>query len=148
MGMGGGGSKGGPNSDINVTPLVDVCLVLLIVFMVLTPKNVPEISVRVPPESKKKRPQPQDSETIVIGLGKEGGVSLNRNPISTREELGDRINRLLENREKKVVFVDFDDDASYGDAVQVLDIAKRNGAMVLGIMKKKDKPVPDTLTGL
>ena len=55
---------------------------------------------------------------------------------------------MLENREKKVVFVDFDDDASYGDAVQVLDIAKRNGAMVLGIMKKKDKPVPDTLTGL
>jgi biopolymer transport protein ExbD len=73
---------------------------------------------------------------------------LNRNPITSHEELGERINRLLENREKKVVFVDFDDDARYGDAVAVLDVAKRNGAMVLGIMKKPDFVVPDTLTGI
>jgi biopolymer transport protein ExbD len=148
MGMDAGGSKGGPSSDINVTPLVDVCLVLLIIFMVMTPKTVPEISVRVPPESKQKKKKPDQSETLVIGLSKEGGVSLNHNPINSRDELGDKISRLLKNREKKVVFIDFDDDANYGDAVEVLDLAKRNGAVVLGIMKKKDQVVPETLQGI
>ena len=140
------GSGGGANSEINVTPLVDVCLVLLIIFMVMVPKNVPEISVRVPPETKQKIKK-QDSDTLVIGLSKEGGVSLNHNAID-KGQLGDKIESLLRNRDKKVVFVDFEDDAKYGDAVEILDIAKRSGAAVLGIMKKKNEPVPDTLVGL
>ncbi len=149
MGMDAGGSGGGPSSDINVTPLVDVCLVLLIIFMVMTPKNVPEISVRVPPESKQRHQKSDQSETLVIGLSKGGAVSLNHNPMTSHEELGDNISRLLKNREKKVVFIDFDDDAEYGDAVAVLDLAKRNGAVVLGIMKKKDQAVtPETLQGI
>jgi biopolymer transport protein ExbD len=145
MGMAAGSGKGA-NSEINVTPLVDVCLVLLIIFMVMVPKNVPEISVRVPPESKQKIKQ-QESDTLVIGLSKEGGVSLNHNAID-KGQLGDKIEALLRNRDKKVVFVDFEDDANYGDAIEVLDIAKRSGAAVLGIMKKKNEPVSDTLVGL
>jgi len=145
MGMDAGSGQGA-KSEINVTPLVDVCLVLLIIFMVMVPKNVPEISVRVPPESDKQIKK-QESDTLVIGLSKEGGVSLNHNPID-KGVLGEKIESLLRNRDKKVVFVDFEDDALYGDAVEVLDIAKRSGAAVLGIMKKKNEPVPDTLTGL
>jgi len=145
MGMSAGSGKGA-NSEINVTPLVDVCLVLLIIFMVMVPKNVPEISVRVPPESKQKIKQ-QESDTLVIGLSKEGGVSLNHNAID-KGQLGEKIESLLRNRDKKVVFVDFDDGAKFGDAVEVLDIAKRSGAAVLGIMKKKNELVPDTLVGL
>lgn len=141
------GSKGGPASEINVTPLVDVCLVLLIIFMVMIPKNVPEISVQTPPESKKKKKQEQ-SDTLVIGLDKEGALTLNSQPVQTREELGDLISSRLQGREKKVVFIDFKDDASYGTAVEVLDIAKRNGAAVLGIMKQKNRPMPDTLVGI
>jgi biopolymer transport protein ExbD len=140
------GSSDGAKADINVTPLVDVCLVLLIIFMVMVPKNVPEISVRVPPESKQKIKK-QDSDTLVIGLSKEGGVSLNHNAID-KGALGDKIEALLRNRDKKVVFVDFDDEAKYGDAIEVLDIAKRSGAAVLGIMKKRNEAVPETLTGL
>ena len=142
------GSKGGPSSDINVTPLVDVCLVLLIIFMVMTPKNVPEISVRVPPESKKKQQQQRESDTLVVGLDKNGALSLNGNPVNSSDELGDLISSRLQGRDKKVVFIDFDDDANYGEAVEILDLAKRNGAVVLGIMKKKNRPVPDTLVGL
>ena len=148
MGMDAGGSHGGPSSEINVTPLVDVCLVLLIIFMVMTPKTVPEISVRVPPESKIKKRKPTESDTLVLGLGKEGGITLNRNPISGHDELEDQITKILKNRDKKVVFIDFDDDANYGQAVEILDLAKRSGANVLGIMKKKDKPVPDSLQGV
>jgi biopolymer transport protein ExbD len=144
MGMAAGGSKGGPSSDINVTPLVDICLVLLIIFMVMTPKNVDEISVRVPPESKTKSKPSEANDTLVLGLSKDGAITLNRNPILTREELSSKIEALLGSREKKVVFVDFDDDALYGKAVEVLDVAKRAGAQVLGIMKKKNYKTPDT----
>ena len=148
MGMDTGGSGGGPSSDINVTPLVDVCLVLLIIFMVMIPKNVPEISVRVPPESNKKNPPKQQNDTLVIGLTKDGAMTLNSQPVNTRDELGDLISSRLQGREKKVVFIDFDDDANYGQAVELLDLAKRNGAAVLGIMKKKNRPTPDTLVGI
>jgi biopolymer transport protein ExbD len=145
MGMSAGGSGDGPSSEINVTPLVDVCLVLLIIFMVLTPRNVPEISVRVPPESKNKV-QNQKNESIVIGLTKDGGVLLNRTPVD-RGELGNLIQSRLKGRDP-VVFVDFDDDVKYGQAVEVLDIAKRSGAEVLGVMKRKDEVIPDTLVGI
>jgi len=145
MGMSTGGSAGA-KSDINVTPLVDVCLVLLIIFMVMVPRKVPEISVRVPPESKQKQRQPPNQETLVVGLTKDGALTLNRNPID-KARLADEITRQLDVRDKKVVFVDFDDDAKYGTAVEVLDLAKQAGAEVLGIMKNKDKKTPDSLKG-
>lgn len=145
MGMS-AGSKGGANSDINVTPLVDVCLVLLIIFMVMVPRNVPEISVRIPPESKQRQKPKDQNDTLVIGLSKEGAVTLNRNPVE-KTALSDMLQKQLEFREKKVVFVDFEDEAKYGDAVELLDLAKKAGAEVLGVMKKKDRTTPETLRG-
>jgi len=143
MGMSAGGSKKGANSEINVTPLVDVCLVLLIIFMVMLPKNVPEISVKVPPEQKTKQ-KPPESENLVLGLTKDGAITINRTPVE-KSKLKDTLENQLKFRDKKVVFVNFDDDAVYGLAVEVLDIAKHSGADVLGIMKNKDKKTPDTL---
>jgi len=145
MGMSAGGG-GGAKSDINVTPLVDVCLVLLIIFMVMVPRNVPEISVRVPPESTKPPREKPTQETLVVGLTKDGGVTLNRNPVD-RTRLAEEISRQLEVRDKKVVFFDFDDEAKYGVAVDVFNLAKEAGAEVLGIMKDKTKKIPDTLKG-
>jgi biopolymer transport protein ExbD len=127
MGMDLGGSKGGAKADINVAPLVDVCLVLLIIFMVLIPMNVPEISVRIPPESKQRNVAKND-EALVIGLSKDGALTLNRNPVGRD--------------------ADFDDDAEYGVAVEILDVAKQAGAEVLGIMKRKDRKTPDNLHGV
>ncbi len=144
MGMSVGGSKGGAQSEINVTPLVDICLVLLIIFMVMLPKNVHEISVKVPPESKQRQKPQQANENLVLGLTKDGGVTLNRNPVE-RSTLPDTIRTQLEFRDKKVIFINFDDDANYGVAVEILDLAKNSGAQVLGIMKNKDKPTPTTL---
>jgi biopolymer transport protein ExbD len=144
MGMSTGGSKGGAQSEINVTPLVDICLVLLIIFMVMLPKNVPEISVRVPPESKQRQKPQQANENLVLGLTKDGAITLNRTPVD-KAALGEQLETQLKFRDKKVIFVNFDDDANYGKAVEVLDLAKRSGAEVLGIMKNKEKPTPDTL---
>lgn len=143
MGMSAGGSKKGANSEINVTPLVDVCLVLLIIFMVMLPKNVPEISVKVPPEQKTKQ-KPPESENLVLGLTKDGAITINRTPVE-KGKLKDTLENQLKFRDKKVVFVNFDDDSNYGLAVEVLDIAKHSGADVLGIMKNKEKPTPTSL---
>ena len=132
------------HAEINVTPLVDVCLVLLIIFMVMLPKNVPEISVRVPPESKQRQKPQQANENLVLGLTKDGAITLNRTPVD-RASLGETLETQLKFRDKKVIFVNFDDDANYGTSVEVLDLAKRSGAEVLGIMKNKEKPTPNTL---
>lgn len=144
MGMSTGGSKGGATADINVTPLVDICLVLLIIFMVMLPKNVPEISVKVPPESKTRQKPQQANENLVLGLTKDGAITLNRSPVD-RAALTDTLENQLKFRDKKVIFVNFDTDAKYGTAVEILDVAKRSGAEVLGIMKDKEKPTPTSL---
>jgi biopolymer transport protein ExbD len=150
MGMSAGGGKGA-KSDINVTPLVDVCLVLLIIFMVMVPRNVPEISVRVPPETKQKNPKPPDEEPLVIEISADGALALNQKQMGAaeaqpdREKLGKELERQFGFRDKRVVFVDFDDKVAYGVAVAVLDTAKAAGAEVLGIRKHKDQETPDTL---
>ena len=148
MGMSAGGSGGGPSSDINVTPLVDICLVLLIIFMVMTPKTVPEVSVRVPPKSTKKTPPNPNARHFVVGLTKDGGVLVNRNPLTDRDQLQKEMKTFLDAETKKVIFIDFDDDANYGDAVEILGLAKESGAEVLGLVTKKDKPIPDSLEGV
>src|SRR5690606_18523937 len=142
-----GGSSGGAKSDINVTPLVDVCLVLLIIFMVMVPRNVPEISVRIPPESKVKKTPPPDAQPLVIGLSDEGAITLNRNPIE-EQSLGDELAKQLEVRDTKAVFVDFDDKAKYGRAIELIELAKKSGAEVVGIMKRKDETISDNLKAL
>ncbi len=147
MAMSAGGGSGGAKSDINVTPLVDVCLVLLIIFMVMVPRNVPEISIRIPPESKVKRPPPKENTTLVVGMDDKGGLLLNRNPIE-KDKLAEEITRQLEFREKRVVFVDFHPKVKYGKAVEIIDLAKHAGADVVGIMKDKDYKMPETLRGL
>ncbi len=151
MGMSAGGGHGGANSDINVTPLVDVCLVLLIIFMVMVPRNVPEISVRVPPESKIKRMKPPDEEPLVLEISDKGALALNQKQMGAADNSADRdklkkeLERQFGFRDKKVIFVDFDDSTDYGIAVAVLDTAKQAGAEVLGIRKHKDQKTPDTL---
>ena len=139
------GGKGGANSDINVTPLVDVCLVLLIIFMVMTPRNVPELSVRIPPESKStKPPNPTDEKPLVIGLAENGAITLNTKVLE-KGALGKELELQLKDRDKKAVFVDFEGKAKYGKAVELVDLARRSGANIVGILRDKDYKMPETL---
>jgi len=142
------GSRSGAKSEINVTPLVDVCLVLLIIFMVLVPRTVPETSVRIPPERRAEaRERAPGEDALVVGLTAEGRLSLNRSPIE-RSALEARLQRQLAFRDPKVVFVDIDGAVAYGEAVALVDLAKRAGATVVALLKKKDDVVPATLRGL
>lgn len=122
MGFSQGGGQGA-KSDINVTPLVDVVLVLLIIFLVAMPVVMKEIDVEVP----KKIDDPPDTvvvpDQITVEITKGGGVLLNGVEIN-RVDLAGKLRDRLEHKREKVVFVDFDELTRYGDVVSIMDTCR------------------------
>ena len=141
MGMGVGGAKGGVKSEINVTPLVDVVLVLLIIFMVMTPLMLKELGINVPKKENVQVQEQVTSDQLVVVVrasadGKTATFMINNETIA-ESLLADRMHDLLSQRRDKVVFFNVDDDANYGDAVRAMDIVRGAGAKVLGIMTRQ-----------
>ncbi len=131
----GGGGGAGVRSDINITPLVDVVLVLLIIFMVMTPTLLKEMDVTVPEKADVQVATPTTADQIVVSISREGKISINHEPI-LESALTERIHDLMNGRTEKLVFFDVDDDANYGDAMHVMDVCRGAGVKVLGIMTK------------
>ncbi|AFE08689.1 biopolymer ExbD/TolR family transporter [Corallococcus coralloides DSM 2259] len=125
-----------PNSEINVTPLVDVVLVLLIIFMVVTPLLEKDILVRVPEtEVEENQPPPEpDDQQIVVQVDKSGAYSINTEQIPASDYVA-RLKRMLNAKkpDEKVVFFMADDAANYGKLVVALDGARAAGAKILGM---------------
>ncbi len=136
MGMDVGGAKGGPKSDINVTPFVDVVLVLLIIFMVLTPLLLREISVTIPRKADEEVTADLAAQQAVLHLKKGGAMMLAGQPVALGN-LAMRVKDLMSRKREKLLFVRVDDDANYGIAVQVMDIARGAGVKTLGMTTKK-----------
>jgi biopolymer transport protein TolR len=131
MGMDVGGSKGGPKSEINVTPLVDVVLVLLIIFMILQPMLQMGYDVQVPPKQEGPTAAPTDQIIISFTAAKE--VYLNKERVEP-SNLPIRLQEVLRNRGNKVIFFSVEDAANYGDAMRIMDIVRNNGAKNIGIV--------------
>ena len=132
-----GGAKGRPSGEINVTPLIDIVLVLLIIFMVLTPVMLKELVAKVPQKSTELVPPPGDNP-IIVELDARDQLSLNGEPLASEALAGQVAERLRHDRQR-VVFFKIDDDASYGFAVRIMDICKGAGAATLGIITKDDR---------
>ena len=130
-----GGAKGRPSGDINVTPLIDIVLVLLIIFMVMTPVMLKELVAKVPQKNTELVPQPPGDNPIIVELDAGDHLSLNGDAL-TAEALGAAVGERLRHDRQKVVFFKIDDDANYGRAVKVMDICKGAGAATLGIITK------------
>jgi len=126
---------GGVRSDINITPLVDVVLVLLIIFMVMTPTMLKELSLVVPEKSDVQVANPTTSEQVIVAVTRENKITVNQEPID-EAALADRIHDLMAARTDKLVFFDIDDEADYGEVVHVMDTARGAGAKTLGMMTK------------
>ncbi|WNG55581.1 biopolymer transporter ExbD [Archangium gephyra] len=127
--------QGQANADINVTPLVDVVLVLLIIFMVVTPLMNQELEVRLPlreDDAVFEDPVPRE---LVVDVSPEGQLTLNHEPISEADYIP-RLTRILAARPEGVRFLYFtaDDRAPYGKVVAALDGAKAAGADILGLV--------------
>lgn len=133
MAMDVGGKKKGPKSDINVTPLVDVVLVLLIIFMVLTPSMLKNLSATVPEKAEETAsPLPSDS-AIVVEYTAKRELTVNQEAVAT-EGLGEKLTERLKGQRQKVVFFKAEDEAPYGEVVRLLDIAKGAGVETLAIV--------------
>ncbi len=118
--------------DINVTPLVDVVLVLLIIFMVIVPLVERSLAVATPPMQETEAPQPPDDQLVLEVLA-DGTVRVNQEPVAL-PELDAHLRSALARRKDKVVFFTADDAANFERAVSALDAAKAAGAKTIGML--------------
>jgi biopolymer transport protein TolR len=143
MGMDIGGSSGGPKSEINVTPLVDVMLVLLIIFMILQPMLQMGYDVNVPPPTPAGVVPPPSGDQIIVSLTTNGEVYLNKERVD-RAQLPIRLQEVLRNRGQKPVFFSAEDTVKYDDAMRIMDVVRNNGAKNIGIVMDWVNPLEAT----
>jgi len=138
MGMGGGGGRGEVTADINVTPMADVMLVLLIIFMVVTPmlqKGISSVEL-----AKTKNPsemQAADKEdSVLVSIARDGKFYLNQDKVNI-DDLTNEVLKLISSRLDKTIFVKGDFRAKYGDVKQVVDNLRVAGVDKIGLLTEK-----------
>ena len=143
MAMGSGGGSGGLQSEINVTPMVDIMLVLLIIFMVVTPFLQQGITVALP----KNLTNPEVDQniikesSIVISIPNDGQYYLGKVPVQ-REQLTDKVDSMLRNIKSdadKIVYIKSGVGVSYGDVVNVINEVRKLGVDKIGLVADKKK---------
>jgi biopolymer transport protein TolR len=138
MGMGAAPAKGkAPTPVMNITPLVDVVLVILIIFMVVAPMVAKTFALNIPPESKDDTPaEPTTDEPVVLTIDRGGVMRLNRQVV-TEAELPTLIPGMLAAAKHKVLHFDADDKLPYGTVVSAVDKCREAGAGSIAIVTKK-----------
>ena len=137
MGMGGGGGRGQVTSEINVTPMADVMLVLLIIFMVVTPMLQKGVSVDMAKtENPRDMTEADKEDSVLVAVSRDGKFYLNQDRVSI-DDLGAKVNEIVTGRVDKTIFVKGDYRAKYGDIVQVVDNLRAAGVDKVGLLTEK-----------
>ena len=135
MSMDVGGAKGGIKADINVTPLVDVMLVLLIIMMLVAPMLQQGVSVKLPmADNTSDKPEVQGQ--TVIAVSKDKHIYLNARQVS-EAELGTRVNEYLESKKDKVVIIKADEEVEYGAVMAAMDGLRQAGIEDIGLITER-----------
>lgn len=130
------GKKGGPVNDINVTPLIDVLLVLLIIFMIIVPHTKHGLSALVPqPNKDKTQNQAVLNRTIVVVIDANQKVAINDTPVSM-QDLGARLTDIFKTRNDRIMFIQGDPNLPFGVVAKVIDIAHGAEVDKIGIITK------------
>jgi biopolymer transport protein TolR len=132
MAMDLGGAKGGVKSDINVTPLCDVMLVLLIIMMIVAPLLQQGVSVKLPVAGNT-TDKPETQDQTVIAIAKDRTMYLNAKPVQ-EAELATRINELLESKKEKVVLIKADEEVEYSAVMAAMDQLRQAGIEDIGLV--------------
>jgi biopolymer transport protein ExbD/biopolymer transport protein TolR len=136
MGMtptGGGGKKARPSPAINITPLVDVVLVVLIIFMIVTTMMTRTFALNLPKEEKDASPSDSDTKPVVLTVDQAGVIRANQT-VLTKAELKERVIRMLAAKNQKTVFFDAHDQVPYATAVEVIDLVRAGGVKSIAML--------------
>jgi biopolymer transport protein TolR len=135
MAMTAGASSGGVQSDINVTPMIDVLLVLLIIFMITQPLSRMALDVQVPPPDTPQTTKAPPSQ-IVLELADGGGYSINGQPVP-RDQLDTQIHAIYDQRPAKLLFIKAGQNRLYQDVIDAMDVARGAGVQIIGFTPRE-----------
>jgi biopolymer transport protein TolR len=135
MSMNVGGARGGINSEINVTPLVDVMLVLLIIMMIIAPLLQKGVNVRLPTATNS-ADKPETQDQTVVGVTPDGQFWVNGVSVSDAD-VRSRVDDILEGKKDRILLIKADEDAPYGRVMEVMDTLRAAGIEDMGLITER-----------